>query len=195
MSERIPLFPLHTVLFPEGPLPLRVFEPRYLDMISSCLKQGIGFGVCLIREGNEVGQAATTYEMGTLATIQDWHARHDGLLGITVVGGQRFRIVGEEVGRNQLVTAEVEFLPPEPVAEVPEEYLHLTDLVKRIIEKVRHRYEALPARYGDAGWVGFRLAELLPLQLTQKQYFLQLNDPIQRLERLDLVLENLEIQC
>ncbi len=195
MSERIPIFPLHTVLFPDGPLPLRVFEPRYLDMISTCLKGGTGFGVCLIRDGSEVGEAATTYEVGTVALIHDWHTRHDGLLGITARGEARFRIVSEEVQRNQLLMAEVEILPAEASTDIPAEYLHLADLLRHIIGQIGHRYADLPARYGDASWVGFRLAELLPLRLAQKQYFLQLNDPIQRLERLGAVLESLEIQA
>lgn len=193
-AVELPLFPLHTVLFPDGPLPLRVFEPRYLDMISTCMKRGSSFGVCLIREGAEIGGAARTFEVGTYATVHDWHLRHDGLLGITVRGGERFRIVREEVRPNQLLVAAVEPLAVEPHVDVPEEHLGLTDMVRRILDQVAHRYADLPTRYADASWVGFRLAELLPLRLAQKQYFLQLTDPIERLERLAMLLEHLEIQ-
>ena len=84
----IPLFPLNTVLFPDGLLPLRIFEPRYVDMISECLKSGTGFGVCLISDGQETGQAASIYEIGTLANIVDFQTEEDGLLGITVLGGK-----------------------------------------------------------------------------------------------------------
>ncbi len=191
MTEReIPLFPLHTVLFPDGPLPLRIFEPRYLDMISQCLKQGCEFGVVLITEGEETGKAATTSDMGTLARIHDWHMRHDRLLGITCVGTRRFRILSQRVEQNQLIRARVQILQPCRQAPLPEEYWFLTDLVREIIERMGHYYAELPTRYDDAGWLSFRLAELLPLRLSQKQYFLQLDDPVQRLERLAATLES-----
>ena len=190
----MPLFPLHTVLFPDGPLPLRVFEPRYLDMISACLRKGENFGISLIREGNETGKAASTHEIGTLANIHDWHMRHDGLLGVTVRGGERFRIVREHVQSNQLVVAEVEVLVHEPATEVPQEFLMLADLVRRLIGQISFRYTDFPLRFGDASWLGFRLAELLPIKLSQKQYFLQLTDPVVRLERLCAVLDQLELQ-
>ncbi|MGE0080373.1 MAG: LON peptidase substrate-binding domain-containing protein, partial [Thiohalomonadaceae bacterium] len=93
----IPLFPLHTVLFPGGPLALRVFEPRYLDMIGRVVKDGGGFGICLIAQGEEIGEAAFTYDVGTLAHVSYWHMRADGMLGVTVVGDQRFRILERKV--------------------------------------------------------------------------------------------------
>ncbi|MEK6749570.1 MAG: LON peptidase substrate-binding domain-containing protein [Pseudomonadota bacterium] len=195
MSEvKLPLFPLHTVLFPDGPLPLRVFEPRYLDMISDCLRKGGDFGISLIREGSEIGKAASTHEIGTIAHIHDWHMRHDGLLGVTVRGGERFRIVREHVQTNQLVVADVELFAPETVMDVPQEYLALGDLTRRLISQISFRYMDFPKRFGDASWLGFRLAELLPIKLSQKQYFLQLTDPVLRLERLGAVLEQLELQ-
>jgi len=89
---QIPLFPLNTVLFPGGPLPLRIFEARYVDMVSSCLKEDSPFGVLLIRDGGETGNA-TTHEIGTLARIVDWYQGSDGLLGVTAVGEQRFRLL------------------------------------------------------------------------------------------------------
>lgn len=191
---RIPLFPLHTVLYPGGPLPLRIFEPRYLDMVSACLRQSSGFGVCLIRSGNEVGRAATTYDIGTLAMITYWHMGHDGLLAITGCGQQRFRILSEEVQPNQLTMAEVELIPNEPEADIPAEYLPLVDLLRQMIEQIGHHYTAIPKKYADAGWVGCRLAELLPLGLAQKQYLLQISSPVQRLERLAAVIEQLGIR-
>ncbi|HEY0720771.1 MAG TPA: LON peptidase substrate-binding domain-containing protein, partial [Gammaproteobacteria bacterium] len=94
---RIPLFPLHSVLFPGGPLALRIFEPRYLDMVSRCMREECAFGISLIQEGDEVGDAAQPYEIGTLARISYFERRPDGLLGITVRGEQRFRIIDTEV--------------------------------------------------------------------------------------------------
>ncbi len=192
-TVEIPLFPLHTVLFPGGPLPLRIFEARYLDMVSACLRAGCGFGIGLIRTGREVGEVADTYEMGTLAHIEDWHKRHDGLLGITVVGRQRFQILSVRVQPDQLAIARVNLLPPEAALPLPDIYLPLADVARHIIERLGNHYASLPTHYGDAAWVSYRLAELLPLRLAQKQYFLQLDDPLQRLERLRQVLDGLNL--
>ena len=190
----IPLFPLHTVLYPGGPLPLRVFEPRYLDMVSTCLRHGTGLGVCLIRSGNETGPAATTYDIGTLSIITYWHMRHDGLLGVTVRGQQRFRIISEQVQPNQLTLATVALLPNEPECNIPAEYLPLADLLRQMIEQIGHHYDGIIKRYGDASWVSCRLAELLPIGLAQKQHLLQLDDPLERLERLGGIIEQLGIR-
>jgi len=145
-DTRIPIFPLHTVLFPEGPLPLRVFEPRYLDMISSCMKSNTCFGVCLIREGVEIGKAASTFEMGTTAVIHDWHMRHDGLLGITVRGERRFRILNEQVQPNQLLMASIEYTDEEPACDVPAGYLSLVDMLRELISQIGYRYSDGPSR-------------------------------------------------
>jgi len=193
----IPLFPLYTVLFPDGSIPLRVFEPRYVDMISACLKQGQGFGVCLIREGTEIGLAATTattYEVGIIANIYDWQMRPGGILGVTVKGEQRFRIVSEQVQDNQLLIANVEILPDESYCQVTQQYLPLVEALQEIIAQIDTKYNSDFLRYDDASWVGFRLAELLPLRLSQKQYFLQLNGAMIRLERLADVMMRLHIQ-
>jgi len=189
----IPLFPLHAVLFPGGPLPLRIFEARYIDMVSACMKSGTGFGVCLIREGSEVGTAAATHEVGTLAMIQDWHQRHDGLLGITALGQQRFTLQSVRVQSNQLSIAKVDMLPHEPALDVPERHLGLIDILRRVIEGLGSHYAKLPAHYADARWVGYRLAELLPLKLAQKQYFLQLDDPVQRLDSISELMQQLDM--
>lgn len=189
----IPLFPLHAVLFPGAPLPLRIFEPRYTDMISQCLKNGTGFGVCLIREGNEVGNAASTHEIGSMAEIVDWHMRQDGLLGIVVKGGKRFRIVKQFVESNQLLKAEVELLDDEEAVRVPPQFLDLVDILEERIAQLNDRFNRQETRYDDASWVGFRLAELLPLRLSQKQYFLQLDKPLDRLERISDVLQHLDL--
>ena len=193
-EQVIPLLPLNTVLFPEGPLPLRIFEPRYTDMVSECLRSGSGFGISLIRSGNEVGEAAKTYEIGTLVTITDWHQRHDGLLGITVTGRQRFRIQSTKVHSNQLTEATVELMANEAKTELPAEYLPIADFLRQLIRQLPHLYAPVNLKYSDATWVGCRLAELLPLSLAQKQYLLQLNEPIQRLERMRRLMESMEIR-
>ena len=188
--QNIPLFPLHTVLFPGGVLPLRVFEARYLDMVTDCMKQGSGFGICLIREGDEVGAAATTYEMGTLARVSYFERRADGLLGITVNGEARFRILATEVTPNQLILAEVEVLSPDPRCAVPEHAGDMQSLLGRILDELGYPYARLERRFDDASWLGARLIELLPLALEAKQRLLQLDDPLARLERLKAMLDN-----
>ena len=188
----IPLFPLHTVLFPDGPLPLRIFEPRYLDMVSRCLKTDTGLGICLIREGSEVGSAPEVFDVGTLSTISYWNKRSDGLLGITVRGQQRIRILSRVVAPNQLLSAEVELIPNEPEVEVPAQFAYLAELAQRIIEQLEPPYTTMERRLDDAGWVGARLTELLPLALARKQEMLELSDPIRRLDLLAQLLPELE---
>lgn len=186
----IPLFPLHTVLFPGGVLPLRIFEPRYLDMVSDCLKQDSGFGICLIREGREVGAAASTYDIGTLARISWFDRRDDGLLGITADGERRFRILASEVQPDQLIRADVELLTPEPALAIPHDSQPLVHLLQGILEQLDFPYAKLERRYDDAAWLGARLTEFLPLKLELKQYLLQLEDPLARLERLRAIVES-----
>lgn len=190
MTRRtLPIFPLQSVLFPGGPLSLRIFEARYLDMVCRCLREESGFGVALIREGSEVGEAAEVYDVGTLGYISYWEQRKDGLLGITVTGAQRFRIIESAVQENQLRVAEVELLPVATPVPLPERFQHLTALLMRILDELGHPYVTLPRKPEDAEWVSGRLAELLPLPLEQKQHLLQEGDPLVRLARLEAMLE------
>lgn len=188
----IPLFPLHTVLFPGGALPLRIFEPRYLDMVGDCLKTESSFGICLISEGKEIGEAAQSYDHGTLATISYWQQLPDGLLGVTVRGQQRFQILEHRVDKNKLTTATVEVLENEPVLKLPSRFKVLADMVRDMLQEMGHPYTTLPKHYDQASWVSYRLAELLPISLLQKQYFLQLDDPMERLERLGAILAEID---
>ena len=190
----IPLFPLHTVLFPSGTLPLRIFEPRYLDMVSSCMKAGKGFGICLIKEGSEVGKAADTYETGTLSDISYFNMDANGMLCITAVGKQRFHILSKSVMPNQLTIADVELLPNECEHEIPNEFLPAVEVLRNLLSQLGYPFAKIEKKYDDASWVSARLAELLPLRLEQKQYFLQLDDPIQRLERLWDLMKELDLR-
>ena len=180
----IPLFPLNNVLFPGGVLPLRIFEPRYLEMISTCMKEGTGFGIALILSGSEVGEAAKTYDIGSLVRIIDWTLRDDGLLGISVQSQSRFRILATDVRSDQLIHAEVKLIEEQHPQTIPEQYSAAVDLLRDIITKVGGHYAELEPRYHDPLWVSGRLAELLPIELLQKQHMLQMDDPLQRLERL-----------
>ena len=190
----IPLFPLHSVLFPNGALPFRIFEPRYLEMISDCLKHNQGFGVCLIRTGSETGNAAEVYDTGTLSEITYFNTQPDGLLGITASGKQRFEIISKQIKPNQLMIAEVQLLPNEPETSIPEEYAGAVELLRKLFQQLSYPFAKIEKRYHDASWVGCRLAELLPLDLEKKQQFLQLNDPVERLSRIWQLLGELELR-
>jgi Lon protease-like protein len=187
----IPLFPLNTVLFPGARLPLRIFERRYLDMVSSCLRSETPFGVVLIREGLEVGEAARTFDTGTLAHIVDWEPLPDGLLGVTAHGGERFVARRRRVEPNQLLTAEVSTIPEQPAESLPPRFQSLAALVGRLLSEL----QALPAktesRLDDAVWVSWRLAELLPLSLAEKQSLLELPAASDRLTEIQSLLDEL----
>lgn len=195
MSEQrsIPLFPLNTVLFPGGFLPLRIFEPRYLDMISECLRADKMFGVCLIKKGVEVGHAADSHEIGTFAVIIDWHRRDDGLLGVLAQGGGRFRVEARRVRANQLVEADVETLPPSPVVPLPAHLRGLTEVLKIFLEHIGEPYSTQVFEEDNAAWVGCRLAELLPMDLPRRQYLLELEDPLERLQNVADILKELKV--
>jgi Lon protease-like protein len=182
MSE-LPLFPLNTVLLPDGPLTLQVFEARYLDMVARCLRGENRFGVVAIREGREVG-AATPYDVGTSAEIVDWHREGSGgLLIIVAEGRDSFRL--EELRREPdgLYVGRVEWFPALPPTELPSEYAPLAALLRRLVEALP-AYRARSTAYDDAVWIGARLIELLPLTLAVKQSLLETQDVHVRLERL-----------
>ena len=185
MVKAIPLFPLNAVLFPGGPLMLRIFEQRYLDLVRDCSRQGSGFGVCLILEGREAGEPAIPAAVGTLARIIDFYTLPDGLLGIRAEGGERFQVTTTRVRDNGLVHGEVRFWPDEPSVAVPPEHGLLASILERLIEKVGGPFaKSERACYDDASWVGFRLAEHLPLAPPERQQLLQMTDPLQRLAQL-----------
>jgi len=186
---RIPLFPLNTVLFPDGILPLKIFEQRYLDMAAACMKDGSPFGISLIAEGNEVGAAAAPHPVGTLATIGDWEMEQLGILMITARGGRRFRILDSETGPGNLLLANVELLADTVPAPLPPERQRLLPLLKRVVGDLGAERIPEPHRYDEAEWVGYRITEVLPIQNLAKQKLLELEDPLARLEILEKYLD------
>jgi Lon protease-like protein len=184
---KIPLFPLNTVLFPGGPLPLRVFEPRYLDMISRCMKEDSAFGVLLIREGGETGPA-TTNTVGTLARITDWYQGSDGILGITAIGTERFRLLSSERQADGLNVGEVEFIPPPAAESLPVEYSNLPTILETVLDDLGRLYEGLERRPDDATWVAWRFVEILPIDLNEKQAVLESDDIRDTLRMVEQVL-------
>jgi uncharacterized protein len=181
----IPLFPLGIVLFPGGPLPLRIFETRYIDMVRRCMREGRGFGVVLIREGHEVGaQETQVCDIGTMAEIVDFHQLADGLLGLTCVGRERFRIRDRSRQADGLNLGEVDLIAPEPTLPVPTRHARLSQLLSTVLPQLGEVYAGIEMRLDDAAWVGHRLAEILPIPLADKQSYLEIDDPVERLDRL-----------
>jgi Lon protease-like protein len=185
----VPIFPLNAVLFPGGLLPLRVFEARYMDMTRDCLKRDAPFGVCLIREGTEVGAPAVPEGIGCLATILEWDMQQQGILNIKTRGGQRFRILERRTGAQGLTSADIELIPPETSAPVPEAFSSCTRLLEMVVVDQGKPIFAEPHAFDDASWVGYRLAEILPVPLVAKQKLLELNDSLGRLSILQRFLE------
>jgi hypothetical protein len=190
---RIPIFPLNTVLFPGGPLPLRIFEPRYIDMVSACMKSDSPFGVMMIRHGEEAGPA-TTYGVGTLAKITDFYQGSDGLLGVTALGLQRFRLVSGSRQSNGLNIGEAELIPPESPMLLPESQSALPQMLRHVLEDLGRLYESLDWQLDDAVWVSYRFLEVLPIDLEQKQLSLESSDTAARLRLVQELLNSVRGQ-
>ncbi|MDY0013777.1 MAG: LON peptidase substrate-binding domain-containing protein [Rhodocyclaceae bacterium] len=180
-TATLPLFPLKTVLFPGGRLPLRIFEARYMDMVSQVMREDGAFGVCLIAAGREVGEAAVPRLMGTEARIESWDMAQPGLLHIVARGGRRFAVTDHEVQGDGLLTATVRWLPDPAAVAVPAAQGELVALLRRIVADQAEARLA-PEHFDDAAWVGARLAEILPIPVEAKQALLELTDWVSRLE-------------
>ncbi|WP_329742393.1 LON peptidase substrate-binding domain-containing protein [Dyella sp. A6] len=188
-SHELPLFPLSSVLYPGGQLQLRIFEPRYLDLVRECTRNNGGFGVCLILRGREVGEPALPAAVGTLARITDFSHGADGLLGIVVEGSRRFHVNRTRVRADGQLRGMVEWWVDEPQTPVPVEFALLQTILERLAESMAPPWKDVPrTAYDDAGWLGFRLAELLPLTAEEQQRLLEMTDPLYRLAELRDIL-------
>ena len=183
----LPLFPLNTVLFPGGRLPLRVFEQRYMTMAKACLRDGSPFGVCAIREGKEVGDPAVPYDVGTLATIGDWDMPQLGVLQIVAQGAGRFRILERRAQPDGLQLARVELLAEVTDAPTSDEHRVPVRILQRVIEE-QPQLIPEPHPLDSCAWVSARLIELLPISLGTKQELLELDDAAERMKRLGALL-------
>jgi uncharacterized protein len=184
----VPLFPLNTVLFPGGLLSLRVFEQRYLEMAKACLRDGTPFGVCLIREGAEVGTPATHEDVGCLARIVQWDMQQLGLLQLVAQGGERFRALDRRIQADGLILADIEILADVADSPVPAHFAACRQLLERIVAEHGERLFAKPFLLDSSAWVGARLAEALPLPTTAKQKLLAMDDGTRRLEFMQRLL-------
>jgi Lon protease-like protein len=195
---RLPLFPLRTVLFPGGVLPLRVFETRYMDMVRGCLKDDSAFGVCaILDEQPEVGPGAQPALVGCLGRIREWDMPQLGVLNLRVLGGEKLRVLGTHAQPDGLLVGEVELLAPEPERELAARHAACRRVLEGLLAVVPEAASTdelgppiePPRRPGSAVWAGHRLAEWLPLSIAEKQTLLELDDPLARLDRLENLLE------
>jgi len=180
-GKSVPIFPLGTVLFPGGVLPIKIFEVRYVEMAKDCLKGGTPFGVCLIREGAEVGTPAVPEPVGCLARIADCDVEELGIIKVKAEGLERFRIVSTEVNSDGLVVGRVEDLHPEREVTDAPGLIECAQFLRKVMPGIGTERFAQPYRFDDATWVGFRLAEILPLRMDVKQKLLELTDATLRL--------------
>ncbi|MBT9613062.1 MAG: LON peptidase substrate-binding domain-containing protein, partial [Burkholderiales bacterium] len=178
----LPLFPLTTVLFPGGVLPLKIFEQRYMDMTKRCLQDDSQFGVCLIKEGAEVGAVAVPHTIGTLARIANWDMPQLGVLNVRAIGVQRFQVLDYKTQEDGLLLAQAIRLPLEPTTPLPPEHAACAAVLKHIIAHVGEEKFEPPFDFDDGVWTSYRLAEIMPIKATAKQDMLEMNDTLIRLD-------------
>ncbi|QBG95002.1 ATP-dependent protease [Xanthomonas oryzae] len=184
-TSALPLFPLHNVLLPGAAMGLRVFERRYLDLVRESGRNGTSFGVCLILDGTEVGAPATPAAFGTEVRIEDFDVGADGVLVLRLRGTRRFQVQRSRIRDNGLVVGEVNWCEPDSDDELRPEHSLLATVLERMLEQVGGQFASVgPGLLDQAAWVGWRLAELLPLTEQQRLSLLQQDDPHQRLNQL-----------
>ena len=178
---RLPLFPLNTVVFPGGRLPLRIFEQRYLDMVKQAIADDMPFGICAIREGAETGAPAVPYTVGTRVHVTDWDMPQAGILHIDTQAEERFVVRSTRTEPGGLLTGSVEAVSAEPASAIPAELELAVEILRHIIGEYGTAHFPAPHEFDNAAWVGFRLSEVLPLKLSAKQNLLEMNDSAMRL--------------
>ncbi|AJQ84593.1 ATP-dependent protease [Xanthomonas oryzae pv. oryzae] len=184
-TSALPLFPLHNVLLPGAAMGLRVFERRYLDLVRESGRNGTSFGVCLILDGTEVGAPAMPAAFGTEVRIEDFDVGADGVLVLRLRGTRRFHVQRSRIRDNGLVVGEVNWCEPDSDDELRPEHSLLATVLERMLEQVGGQFASVgPGLLDQAAWVGWRLAELLPLTEQQRLSLLQQDDPHQRLNQL-----------
>ncbi len=180
-AASLPLFPLNTVIFPGGRLPLRIFEQRYIDMVKQAIADSSPFGICAIQEGQETGTPAVPYGVGTRVRITDWDMPEAGILHIDTQAESRFVIRSTALEPDGLLVGTVDDITAEPAIVIPHELELAVEILRHIIDEHGHAHFPAPHAFDDAVWVGYRLSEVLPLKLSVKQNLLEMNDSVTRL--------------
>jgi len=181
MPLTLPLFPLNTVVFPGGQLPLRIFEQRYLDMVKQAIADNTPFGICAIREGTETGTPAVPYTVGTRVRVTDWDMPQAGILHIDTQAEERFVVRSTRAEPGGLLIGCVEAVSAEPPSAIPDELELAVEILRHIIGEYGNAHFPAPHEFDNAVWVGYRLSEVLPLKLSIRQNLLEMNDSVMRL--------------
>ena len=197
-TNDIPLFPLNIVLFPGGRFDLQIFERRYIDLVSHCMRTGTGFGICLLKSGDETNGNnlnQTVYNTGTYAKIVDWDQLESGLLGITVEGAVKFVAQDFWKEEDDVLHASVEFSDIEStesdVIPLGDEYTALSELLRNLEDHPLVAGRNLSIDYSDLRQLGWRLSELIPLGIDVRQELLELNDPVERLSKIEKLVSEM----
>jgi uncharacterized protein len=177
----LPLFPLNTVVFPGGQLPLRIFEPRYLDMVKQAIADDTPFGICGIREGKETGTPAVPYDVGTQVRVTDWDMPQTGILHIETRALDRFVIRSTRTEPSGLLIGTVEAVSSEAATAAPDDLELAVEILRHIVNEYGEAHFPAPHEFDNAVWVGYRLSEVLPLKPSIKQNLLEMNDSVTRL--------------
>jgi uncharacterized protein len=180
------IFPLGTVLFPDGMLPLKIFEQRYIEMTKTCLRDSRPFGVCLIKEGREVGEPAIPEKVGCLASIERWEMPQLGVFHLVARGGDRFRLHDTHAAKNGLLSGSISRMPADGSNDAMDSACR--DILKLIVDRVGESHFPAPLQLDEPSWVSYRLSEILPLDVRVKQELLEIESTTSRFERLREVL-------
>ena len=197
-SEIIPLFPLKSVLFPRGRLPLQIFEQRYINLIRHAMKTDTGFGICLLKDGDEVakhGVRQEVHRVGTYARVVDWDQLPNGLLGVTVEGRHKFVVQECWSEQDQLLMGGVDYCGVDYVGEEPlqvaEQHEVLVGLLEQLVSHPVISQLGMTIEYDDLRQLGWRLSELIPLSLERKQALLELQDPYERIREIEKIIDGM----
>ena len=191
LNDNIPIFPLKSIVLPGGLFPLRIFERRYIDMITECMKTDKGFCIALTKTEEPNLYITDIYEYGSFVKITDWGQLDDGLLSITVEGKNIVKILKSNLNGSGLLNGTIEHLESEKEYMIPQKYLTLSKFYKKIYPGIKNFINFKEERYADASWIGFRLTECLPLDLPTKANLISINNAIDRLEMINTLIHKL----
>ena len=190
-KDKCPIFPLKSIVLPGGVFPLRIFERRYLDMVTSCIRENTGFCIALVQKEDENRYIDQVYDVMSYVEITDWNKLEDGIFGISVEGKTLAKVKKCALDENNLLIGQIEVIEPEKEFMVPQKYQLLSKFYRKIYPGIKDYINFKNERYADASWVGYRLTECLPLDLKTKASLISLDDAILRLERIYEIVNKL----
>ena len=189
--KNAPIFPLRSIVLPGGLFPLRIFERRYLDMVTTCIKNNEGFCISLVKKEEPDLYVKDVFEYGSWVEITDWNKLQDGLLGITVEGKNIVKISNTSLDKENLLRGTIKKLDLEKEYLIPQKYLVLSKFYKKIYPNLKNFINFKEERFADASWIGYRLTELLPIELELKADLISTTDAIERLEKINQIMTKL----